>query len=432
VALFIADAGQYYTREWLRVTAMRAGLSLTEDPDAATMFWATVSDVEELKSLRKLRGIAGNRPIVAGGLEASTGNGLSLAYADACVCGEGEEFILTCGDKGIDEALRLPCVVRRDDPMAQATPSTVLSYENAPLVQSAKHVWYCLAARGCPNKCSFCMTSWGTQYSAAHPALLRGIANKLRAERPGDQVMYITNYSTGLPKAKRGAQSFMVRDYIANPAETQGLSLVRLGIEGFTEQRREWFRKPIADADIYRAIEQAQRLKQTLHLFFIVGWPDANVEWHEFCANCIPTNLAKHPWIWLKFTYFEPCAFTPMYRYDMTQQTEFDSDRAFCLARARSRAMYLHSASGPMRPLWRTVLRRARWEHADVVPKSQPNTHPDEFIAEMHRRGLGYTISPQPSDELPGERLNMPFESARRKRAIEMGIEQETTQLAVG
>lgn len=80
----------------------------------------------------------------------------------------------------------------------------------------------------------------------------------------------------------------------------------------------------------------------------------------------------------------------------------------------------------------RESLRRARWEHADAVPKSQPHMEPDEFIAEMHRRGLGYTISPQPGDELPGERLNMPFEKARKKRAIAMGIEQEIAHQATG
>ena len=231
MAVYISAETDFYSAAWLRSTARRYGVGVTDDPVAATAFWVNVSDVEDLSNLRQTRKIANGRPVVAGGLECASGNGAALAWADACVVGEGEEFIEAWGAGGIEAALSLPCVQLRSAPLAPVTPSTRIDFKCAPLMQATAHCWYVLAARGCPQHCGFCYTSWSTKHQAAPRNVLQAYRTMLDQRDARSQLTYITNYSQGLPGKKRGAQSFLLRDFLRNPAEAKGLTLIRLGIE---------------------------------------------------------------------------------------------------------------------------------------------------------------------------------------------------------
>jgi len=303
VVVSIAGNDAYYTEQWLAATLRRYGVGVGDDSTADILF-VTLSDVEDLKVLRRVRKDACGRPVIAGGLGAAPGNGLALAWSDAVVLGEGEEFIETLGTRGLDAALSLGCVVTRNDPFKAACPSTRLDFNTAPVVQVTKHCWYALAARGCPNHCNFCMTSWATKHQRATDARLQAVSREVLKRDTRAQVTYITNYSQGLPSKRRGAQSFLLREYLANPEAARGLTLVRVGGAGMTEHRRQALGKPITNDELRACITLAREMHQQLELFFIVGWPGCNDEWEELCETCLPLESRKGCHLWAKFTYF--------------------------------------------------------------------------------------------------------------------------------
>ena len=412
----------YYTGQWLASAANRHGVHPVAEDDNPECFWVTVSDVEDLKTLRQAKKKAAGRPVVAGGLCAMSGNGLALSYADAVVVGEGEEFIAACGSGGLGAAMSLPCVVTKADPWKAAVPATKLDFNTSPVVQVTNHCWYALAARGCPQHCNFCMTSWATKHQRANDKRLEAIGAAVRAQDPRAQVTYITNYSRGLPGRKRGAQSFLLKEYLANPSEADGLTLVRLGVEGMSEARREWLGKPITDEELRAAIALAKDRHQQLELFFIVGFPGSNDEWRELCDVALPVEDKKGCHLWVKYTYFNACPLTPLSRYDVTQLEQFDTPTAFRLAMARTQRYHDHRIQGMTKALWRTVLHRALWRDAEAVPATPPKCAPDAFIVEMQRRGLGYTLAPGEGDVLPGEQVAMWNAKAREARAEQCKI----------
>jgi hypothetical protein len=424
MAVFVSAETDFYTSAWLREAARRHGVPLAAEQDDATAFWVTVSDVEDLANLRRVKAIAKGRPVVVGGLEATTGNGAVMAFADIVVAGEGEEFVAAWGAGGLDAASALSCVATKADPWRAVVPSTLVDFSTAPVVQATKSCWYMLAARGCPQHCNFCFTSWATKCQQAPLPVLQRAVNSLHRADPKAALTYITNYSQGLPGRKRGAQSFLVKDFLAKPDETKGLTMIRLGVEGTSEQRRAWFHKPIPDDDLRSAIALARDRHLQAELFFIVGFADDQENWEHFCETCLPVEGRTGCHLWCKWTYFNPCPLTPLWRYDVTGLTAFDPKPAFRQAMARTQRFHDHPIQKLTKALWRTVWHRVLWEHADAVPKTAPmKQEPDEFIADMQARGLGYTLAPSPTDRLPGEQVVMSTEAARKHRAIEAGVE---------
>jgi hypothetical protein len=423
MGVWVSAETDFYTSAWLRHTAARYGVPIADCPEEASVFWVTVSDVEDLANLRRISAQAKGRPVVAGGLECATGNGAVLAWADIVVVGEGEEFIRAWGDGGLDAAATLPCVVSKTDPWREIVPSTFIDLAASPVVQATKSCWYMLAARGCPQHCNFCFTSWATKFQQASLPVLQRAVNSLHQHDSKAVLTYITNYSQDLPGRKRGAQSFRIKDFLAHPEETKGLTMIRLGVEGTSETRRQWFRKPITDAELSDAIVLARERHLQAELFFIVGFPDDQDNWEHFCETCLPVEGRTGCHLWCKFTYFNPCPLTPLWRWDATQLVEFDTKTAFRQAMARTQRFHDHPIQKLTKALWRSAWHRVLWEHADYMPKTPPMAlPPDEFIGLLRAGGLGYTLSPQPTDRLPGEQIVMWNAAARKRRADELDV----------
>ncbi len=431
MAVFISAETDFYSAAWLRSTARRYGVEVAESTDVASAFWVNVSDVTDLANLRNTYRLAKGRPVIAGGLECATGNGAALAWSDACVVGEGEEFIEAWGSGGIEAALQLQCVSRHSDPYAPVTPSTRLDFGCLPLMQATKGCWYVLAARGCPQHCGFCYTSWSTKHQAAQRNMLEAYHSLLLQTDGKANLTYITNYSQGLPGKKRGAQSFLLRDFLHNPNEAKGLTLIRLGIEGTSEVRRAWWGKPITDEDLLAAVNLARDRHHQLEMFFIVGFEDDNDNWRNLANNCLPLEGRNGCHLWAKFTYFNPCPLTPMWRYDVTKLRPFDTKTAFTLAMSRTQRFHDHPIQQLTKALWRTVWHRVRCEDVEAVPKTAPKQPHEEFIKAMFERGLGYTLAPNHDDILPGQQVRMWNSTARHARAVKMGIETDTPSVCV-
>jgi hypothetical protein len=190
-----------------------------------------------------------------------------------------------------------------------------------------------------------------------------------------------------------------------------------------TEARRAWWGKPLSDADIRAAIEQALEFNQMLEMFFIAGFSNQLAEWREFVTSCLP--LAPHygrPVV-AKFTTFNAVPLTPMWRYDVTGLEPLDEPLMWKEGVARMRSFYTHGGRSLERALLDSAWVRVRWDDADRMPYAVPRDGPDKMIADMQAKGLGYTLAPRPCDRLPGEQVLMWNARQRRARAIKMGIE---------
>jgi len=380
-----------------------------------------VADVPFLHSTREAISRLRRRPLlVCGGLQAWTGNGAALAYADAVVVGEGSEWIRTACEQGLDAACSLPCVVTRSDPWRQVTPSRELDLVAAPVVQVNACGWYALAGRGCHNKCAFCATSWSTPYVTAPRAHLERLRDTVAAI-PKASLTYITNDSDGIDLHTSVAQSMTVKDYLRLSGQVKA-PLIRLGVEGLSEQRRHWFGKPISDDDLRRAYDTAGRSGQALHVFMIVGDPaDADALRH-YVRNVLPFTADKRPELWHKWTMFQPCAFTPLWTFDCRTLVEWERELAFRECTGRCRRYRDYRASSVAVAIHRAAMSRVLWEHVGLVRQPKPRESASAYCEAMRARGLDYAVTPTARDRLPGSQVEMETARARDAAADRKGL----------
>jgi len=422
---------EMYTKSWLEHTIRRYGGEVVADPDdPVDVTFASVCDVDDFPSLRRIRRETSG-PLIVGGLQASSGNGLPLAWADAVVLGEGETFIATLCQKGLEAALNLTCVVTPDEPRRAAAPADFIDLENAPVVQTNVRGWYALASRGCPKHCNFCLTSWAVRYQTTSEARLRAIARM--AQREKMSLTWITNDSTHLPNIgyRGNAQSTTVERYLEAPRDFASANTIRLGVEGISEERRRWLGKTCTNEQIGAAVRIAKQLKQNLQIFLIVGFPEDQDAWLQWLDEVLPEDTDMLPRIWLKFTYIGPKLLTPLGRLSIADLTPFGFDNAWRQAMARNRRVRYYRPRNPAKAAWRTVMERCLWKDADAIPPSPPSGDLDEFFRDVQRRGLWYTISPTPEDELPGDHVCMPNRKACAARAQRLLCSETGTYRAV-
>ena len=418
----IATAKRFYTSEWLAWAWKRHGGEVVADLRDADVVMVSLQDVQDIPFLRATaRQIEalGRRPLLAtGGLQAWTGNGAALAYADVVIVGEGTEWIRTACESGLDAACSLPCVTTRDDPWRPVTPSRELDIESAPVVQVNKSGWYALAGRGCHNKCHFCMTSWATPYVTGDTGHLRRVRRRVE-EIPKASLTYITNDSENIDLHTRVAQSMTVADYLRIAQDVRA-PLIRLGVEGLSEERRRWFGKPITDDALRAAYDIAGRNGQELHVFMIVGHHGDAASLRDYAATVLPFTNEKRPAIWHKWTMFQPCAFTPLWTYDCRQLTEFDHRAAFTTCVGRCRRYRDYRASSVAVAIHRAAVSRVLWEHASLLRAPRPRETGPEYCEALERMGLGYAVAPNANDRLPGSQVLMETATARDALARRM------------
>lgn len=420
---YIATAKRFYTSEWLAWAWKRHGGEVVADLRDADVVMVSLQDVQDIPFLRATaRQIEalGRRPLLAtGGLQAWTGNGAALAYADVVIVGEGTEWIRTACESGLDAACSLPCVTTRDDPWRPVTPSRELDIESAPVVQVNKSVWYALAGRGCHNKCHFCMTSWATPYVTGDTGHLRRVRRRVE-EIPKASLTYITNDSENIDLHTRVAQSMTVADYL-RIAQYVRAPLIRLGVEGLSEERRRWFGKPITDDALRAAYDIAGRNGQELHVFMIVGHHGDAAALRDYAATVLPFTNEKRPAIWHKWTMFQPVPFTPLWTYDCRQLVEWEHELAFRTCSGRCRRYRDYRASSVAVAVHRAAMSRVLWEHAELVRRPRQGESGSDYMDDLARRGLDYAVTPTERDRLPGSQVLMESAGARDVVAGHMG-----------
>jgi hypothetical protein len=312
------------------------------------------------------------------------------------VVGEGAEFIRAWA-RSTDEALALPCVLHADGPTA--TPSYEVEWQTMPLLKVPGHErYYYLAGRGCKGKCSFCATAWVQPHQTAPEGLIRRVISYV-ADRDRGKLTLVTNDSGEVGRCSVvNAQSVRVRDYLANPRRYKA-SMLHLGIEGWEEETRRAWGKPVSDEEIRYLIEVTAAERQPCELFFIVGYPGWSMESVRRFGETV-LALDNSPQVRIKATYLDPCPHTPLGHLPV-EGSYCDIAEVFRLLNGRNKRIRVYPTRSRARSAWRTVLHRCTPEEAVRLGKQPQDTNEavswDRFAREIERRGLTHLLTRGPT-----------------------------------
>lgn len=301
-------------------------VGIEDSPDVVCVSFCSPRERVLLNKAREAADKAG-APLLLGGPESYTG-AVYLAWADYLCVGEGWALFRDLCKAGGKETISIleSCeyVLSRRDPFRKVTPNYEVVW-NTPIVQTAKHGWYTMAGRGCHRKCKFCYTSWTQPNNNCPDSILDRAQKKVDAKGGQNKLIYITN-DAGIGKS---AASTTAQRFLANPHKRWPM-VVRLGVEGLTEERRKWFGKPISDADLAATVHQAKNIGRQLQWFVIIGWPDDPAPadaWNKM-VEILGHDASRAPRIYVKYTWFEPAPHTPLAKWDLHQLTAYDYERA--------------------------------------------------------------------------------------------------------
>ncbi len=264
-----------------------------------------------------------------------------IPFADVVCIGEGENWIKQAlpllEEHGCAECLSdLPGTIvgsqwtpgdetpkaNIEDPLPDNPP-----YLNRPDTLSA--AWYVEIARGCPYACTFCELGNSAPYRYYSPEhikkVLEGadttITRKINFYAPDEAAHpnYHEMFNYLLDKGYSASFSSMRVDSILKrglPAVKKN-ALIRVGIDGLTQETRKRIKKPITDDMI---VEYFRRFIERGHIqfkmFFIIGYPWETVddfkEFERLMKRIFDIPLKKNIRLRIKWTPFIPQPCTPL------------------------------------------------------------------------------------------------------------------------
>jgi hypothetical protein len=352
-----------------------------------------------------------------GGVEGFCGEAY-LAWADAVVVGEGFEFLRALGRDGLAAALDLPCVMMAGK--LAPTPSEIIDWPLFPLMHNTKRGWYYMAQRGCRGKCSFCLTGWAHKRQQNHPDRLSRAIAAISAKPRGHKLTLITNESEGLPYAAcLNAQSVRVRDYIHAPARWKS-HMLHMGVERFSEDERRAWGKPISSEDLRKMMVVTKREGQQIEIFLVMGLATDSATLDEF-LDCVPSDTALYPRMYLKFTHLSPMPHTPLWAMDLSALRPFDGKAAYWSLLARNKRFRRWPDRAFAKCLWRSLFHRCSAEQAVALgPMPESKVTREGFIEGVESKGLGHLMSG--GGVMANAQIRMPLAAARDNAAARLGL----------
>jgi radical SAM superfamily enzyme YgiQ (UPF0313 family) len=410
-----------YTDKTLRYLCRYYGIEIASEEDA-DLILVTIDDPDDLRTLKRARKIAGHRPVIAGGFEGFGGEYL-LAYADGINVGEGFEFFEALGKaKSVDSLLLLPYVLTKDKNVVY--PSTRIDCDKLPVVRIRPKLWYYLAGRGCVGKCAFCATSF--YYPRWHNSDIN-IQRVLKyIEGEGGRLTLITNDSAEIKvqSKARSVQSVRIKDYLRNPARFQKSNMLHFGIEGFSEEQRRYFGKPISNELITELIHVTGERKQQIEFFFVPGLPDTYEAMMKF-AESVPVCAYPYPRIMIKLTRLDPSPHTPLWTYDIRQierLTDEQIDEFHNVLKARNIRFRLFPMRGNARQTYKGVLRRCSPDETITLGTEPKAKDSDEaFMERLDKKGLGHLLT-YDGRPMPNSQIITPWRDLRDRMADKRGM----------
>jgi len=263
-----------------------------------------------------------------------------IPYADAIGIGEGETWIkniLKIIDEtgSLDAAVDLPGTIvtkywHNGDPVPQSIVETPLPdnppYLNRPGTLSA--AWYVEMARGCPFRCAYCELGHSTKYREYSAEHLKKVIDSIdiskarkinfyapdEASHPSYNELYQYLESRGFSAS---FSSMRVDSVLRNPPLIKPNHLIRVGVDGLTEETRIRVNKKITDDMIYDYFKMLiDRGHITFKMFMIIGYPWDTLEdfdkWERMMRRLMSIPLKKNISLRIKWTPFIPQPCTPL------------------------------------------------------------------------------------------------------------------------
>lgn len=384
-----------YTTATLKHFCSLNHIEMANDIEDADCLWVSMCDPSDLPLLKKARKLAQGRPVVMGGFEAFFGVPYT-AWADYVVVGEGWEFIEAWG-KDPATAIDLPCVLKKGS-NRDVIPSYFMPWGKMPIVKMpGKNRYYYMGGRGCKYKCKFCATSWVYPHTS-NPYILKACNNLGKLGGKHSVTLVSNDAEEMLEHPFLKSNSIRAANYLENP-EKYKAPLFHIGVEGWTEKARKLFGKPIKDDDLHRMCNLLKERKQQAEFFFIVDYPDWNMQDVEYFAeDVIPLDCGYTPKIFIKTTYFDPCPHTPYSKLPI-EGRYCDTQKVFSIINSRNKRVRVFPTRSRARSAWRTALHRCTPEEAIRLGDEPKDTNTqDSFIAfknALSAKGLIHLIEEQ-------------------------------------
>lgn len=265
-------------------------------------------DVE--KTVRQIKKIT-RAPIVCGGSGALSPYSIGK-FCDAVCVGNGQRFLKTLCEKGIDEAKKLP-ESWIDGESRHVDVASGFCWD-CPPVKFEQNGYRVFCGRGCKKKCKFCQTGWAIEYEEnPNPKKLISQINNLREQ--GKTFAYLSNdpmqhsFFKLLPNVEHGSYSL---DFIKKNG-LPSCRQIRLGVEGVSERLRELCGKPISHNDLVKATVWLNENKKSVRWFMIAGLPtEDKKDWHELMRAIMDwKKISSKGSLQLSFTAWCPEPATP-------------------------------------------------------------------------------------------------------------------------
>lgn len=403
------------------------------DPDSVDLWLCSVHDPnpEQLNHVRKARRYAnaGTRGqlVIAGGFETFGGEYL-LNYADALVVGEGFDFFERLGKCRTVEDVRnlfdLPYVWTRGK--TRVVPSDFINYSQLPMVKVGGSSYYYLAGRGCVYKCTFCET--GFAYKSSHTPGNMIDKALTRAEEERARITFVTNDSVELTRHSPATNTLSMRvvDYLRAGFDRQA-SMIHFGLEGWTEEQRRFFAKPIEDKKVAELLRLLIDRKQQSELFFIIGQPGTLAGMYSFLDH-VPRSPKVYPRIFIKTTRLEPSPHTPFWSYDLDRiETITPRDRKDWYNELSSfnKCFRVFQMLSSARSVWRSAIRRtSTFEEVEWFAGNWPEASETagSFISKISQAGFYHLIHWPMHTPMPGTQVVTPYRGLRDKLAERRGL----------
>jgi radical SAM superfamily enzyme YgiQ (UPF0313 family) len=328
------------------VDYLRPGGAATSDYDVELVSVHHCTDFPRLKALprRAAMRLVGGHPSV---------NNIrpAIPFGDAFCVGEGETWIVdalnrvAAGAKAADLADLPGTVVRELHELGGPIPpgNTVRPLPKHPpyLNRAGKghsQTWYIEMARGCPFDCHYCELGWAWKYrpqktewllhciDSVDPKLSKKISLFApdEASHPGYGDALRRIHERGLTTS---FGSMRLDQLVKRPLPLKPNMLVRVGLDGLTEQTRFRVGKPLTDDAVWDYFRfMSDRGHASYKIFMIFGYPweatDEIGAWASLWDRIarIPRRVNAH--VRVKFTPFIPQPSTPLGRSEPNYNPE--------------------------------------------------------------------------------------------------------------
>lgn len=334
--------------QYVMNAARAAGFDLTyvgaDEPTPHGSYDVELVAVHHCTDFPRLARLPRRAPIRLAGGHPSTNNWRpAIPFADAHCIGEGEEWIVealtilsrngTVDDVGRDVLGTL--VTKQHEPgapMPAGRQVRPIPRHPAYLNKSGEghaRVWYLELSRGCPFKCHYCELGWmrkraehqDTDWLIAEINRIdKSQSNKIslfapdEASHPGYHQVLQAIHDAGLVTS---FGSMRLDQIVKQQLPIRPNMLIRVGLDGLTQETRLRVKKPIYDHDVINYFEfMSERGHANFKMFMVFGYPWENLsDFDGFermmeAVRAIPRKVNAH--LRVKFTPFIPQPSTPL------------------------------------------------------------------------------------------------------------------------